>query len=88
MVAFEPCLATVGLLAMGPKTPPYIYHTIPIPYRVADLCRKSAAQVHLPSTDDLNKAIRESLYCFGVLANAASASLILQPLQAALLQQQ
>ena len=43
MVAFEPCLATVALLAMGPKTPPYIYHTIPIPYQVADLSQISGA---------------------------------------------
>ena len=75
MVAFEPCLATVGVAGDGSENATiYIYHTIPIPYRVADLCRKSAAQVHRPSTDDLNKGIRESLYCFGVLANAASAS--------------
>ena len=88
MVAFEPCLATVGVAGDGSgNTTIYIpYHTYTIPS--CRPCRKSAAQVHLPSTDDLNKAIRESLYCFGVLANAASASLILQPLQAALLQQQ
>ena len=75
MVAFEPCLATVGVAGDGSEnTTIYIpYHT----YTYTELptfCRKSAAQVHLPSTDDLNKAIRESLYCFGVLANAASAS--------------
>ena len=73
MVAFEPCLATAGWLAMGPKTPPYIpYHTYTIPG--CRPCRKSAAQVPSAIEDDLNKAIRESLYCFGVLANAASAS--------------
>ena len=75
MVAFEPCLATSeGGWRWVRKhhhiyTIPYLYHT-----GLPTYCRKSAAQVHLPSTDDLNKAIRESLFCFGVLANAASAS--------------
>jgi hypothetical protein len=73
MVAFEPCLATIGGWRWVRKHH-HIYHTIPIPYRVADLCANQRRKCHLPSTDDLNKAIRESLYCFGVLANAASAS--------------
>ena len=72
MVAFEPCLATIGGWRWVRKhhhiyTIPYLYL-----YRVADLLSQiSGASA---STDDLNKAIRESLYCFGVLANAASAS--------------
>ena len=75
MVAFEPCLATVAVAGDGSGNTHYIY-TIPYLYHteLPNFCRKSAAQVHLPSTDDLNKAIRESLFCFGVLANAASAS--------------
>ena len=74
MVAFEPCLATVGVAWRWVRkdhhiyTIPYLYHT-ELPTFVANQRR----MCHPPSRDDLNKAIRESLYCFGVLANAASA---------------
>ena len=55
---------------MGPKTPPYIpYHTYTELPTLSQISGASASAI-----DDLNKAIRESLYCFGVLANAASAS--------------
>ena len=72
MVAFEHCLATIGGWRWVRKhhhiyTIPYLYHT-----ELPTLSQISGASAS--AIDDLNKAIRESLYCFGVLANAASAS--------------
>jgi hypothetical protein len=85
MVAFEPCLAT--WLAMGPKTPPYIYHTIPIPYRVADPVANQRRKCHLPSTDDLTRRFENlfiALACWPTLRALAKAAV---SLQATLLQQ-
>ena len=68
MVAFEPCLDTGdGSENTTIHTIPYLYHT-----ELPTLSQISGASAS--AIDDLNKAIRESLYCFGVLANAASAS--------------
>ena len=59
MVAFEPCLATIGGWRWVRKHRHIPYHTYTIPS--CRPCRKSAAQVHLPSTDDLTGDSRISL---------------------------
>ena len=87
MVAFEPCLATGRVAGDGSEnTTIYIpYHTYTIPS--CRPCRKSAAQVHLPSTDDLTRRFENlfiALACWPTLRALAKAAV---SLQATLLQQ-
>ena len=84
MVAFEPCLATVGGWV---RKHHHIYHTIPIPYRVADPVANQRRKCHLPSTDDLTRRFENlfiALACWPTLRALAKAAV---SLQATLLQQ-
>ena len=86
MVAFEPYLA-LGVAGDGSKKVTiYVpYHTYTIPS--CRPCRKSAAQVHLPSTDDLTRRFENlfiALACWPTLRALAKAAV---SLQATLLQQ-
>ena len=86
MVAFEPCLATIGGWRWVRKHH-HIYHTIPIPYRVADLCANQRRKCHLPATDDLTRRFENlfiALACWPTLRALAKAAV---SLQATLLQQ-
>ena len=85
MVAFEPCLATIGGWRWVRKH--HHIYTIPIPYRVADPVANQRRKCHLPSTDDLTRRFENlfiALACWPTLRALATAAV---SLQATLLQQ-